>query len=68
MRYSVISAILHWSFTGNSREEAHVKAKSAARKWLSLWKDINLQCYPETRKEIIRVLRGKFEVEEVGEE
>jgi hypothetical protein len=67
MTYLVVSNILSWAFTANSPEEAHAKARSSAGKWLYLWKDQNYLGYPETRREIIRILQGKFEVKEAEE-
>jgi hypothetical protein len=66
--YVVISPILHWSFKARSHEEAHCLAKSAAAKWLNTWKTPGFHCRPDTRKEVVRVLSGKFEVvKEIGE-
>lgn len=67
MRYLVISNILHWSFVAASPEEAHAVAKSAAGAWLSHWKNPDYLGYAETRREIIRILHGKFQVKEVKE-
>lgn len=63
MRYHVVSPILTWSFEANSLEEAHAKSKSSAGRWLYLWRDPDFSVGDVTRKEIIRILHGKFEVE-----
>jgi hypothetical protein len=64
MTYIVVSNLLWWTFDANSPEEAHAKAKSSAGRWMNTWKKEPDGARAETRKEIIRILRGNFVVKE----
>ena len=64
MVYMLAGCPLQWGLEADSPEEAHAKFKGMAARFIGSWNDPENTAHdPRIRKEIVKVMRNKFQVE-----